>query len=249
MTDPTKRFSDRADYYARWRPGYPPELVDFFRATLGLNDHSTIADVGSGTGLLTEVLLELGGKVYAIEPNAEMRAAAEKRIGRKPGFISINATAEATSLPDASMNLVTAAQAFHWFNGPVARREFARILAPGGCVALVWNERKKAERSFGHAYGELTARFRIDRPGAHSLQDMQNFFSPDPMDLATFDNHQTLDFEGLVGRLLSSSSAPLPGQPGHEAMMADLRGIFDEHQSGGMVRIDYDTRVYYGQIR
>ncbi|HUB28013.1 MAG TPA: class I SAM-dependent methyltransferase [Tepidisphaeraceae bacterium] len=248
MTDPTKRFSDRAGYYARWRPSYPAELVDFFKSSLGLSSQSIIADIASGTGLLTELLLKLGGKVYAVEPNTEMRGAAEKMLGGRPGFTSINGAAEATTLADASVDLVTAAQAFHWFNGPAARREFVRILAPGGYVALVWNERRKEPGSFGLAYGELTSRFRINRPGAHSTEAMKEFFNPDPMDLATFENHQTLDFEGLVGRLLSSSSAPLPGQEGHDAMIDELRRIFQQHESGGGVRIDYDTRVYYGQL-
>ncbi|MFM1850906.1 MAG: hypothetical protein RIS54_590 [Verrucomicrobiota bacterium] len=139
--DATGRFSDRVEAYVRYRPGYPADLISTLVAEAQLGPDSVVADVGSGTGIFTALLLPDTGTVHAIEPNAPMRTWAESTMGAEPKFHSHGTPAEATGLPDASVDLVTAAQAFHWFDPVATRREFARILKPGGQVALIWNER------------------------------------------------------------------------------------------------------------
>lgn len=251
----TQRFSDRAGYYAQTRPRYPAELASFFRDQLELVSGKVAADVGSGTGLLTQVLLEVADPVYAVEPNADMRAAAEKYLGHHPAFRSVDATAEETGLPDGAIHLITAGQAFHWFDAVKTRAEFGRILVPGGRVVLVWNERRTEGDAMAQAYTAITEEYRtIRRVETHyaltsgDRRIMVDFFGPGGMEITRFDNHQILDFEGLVGRVLSSSSMPLPGQPRHGEMIDRLRRFFDEFQVGGRVRIEYDTRAYHGRI-
>jgi SAM-dependent methyltransferase len=255
MLEPTKRFSSRAFYYVRGRPGYPSDLVEFFRSTLGVRANSPIADVGSGTGLLTELLLDLGGPVYAIEPNLEMRRAAEERLVHHPNFQTVDAAAEATGLGDKSIYLITAGQAAHWFDRPEAHREFGRILMPHGWLALVWNQRRSHPGSFGAAYAGLMDEFR-DEQIVETRQKLTSgdrrataeLFGHDQIKEARFDNHQTLDLQGLEWRVLSMSSMPLPGHDRYDELLAGTRGIFDKFQVGGTVQIEYDTRVYYGHV-
>jgi ubiquinone/menaquinone biosynthesis C-methylase UbiE len=254
-THPTQRFSDRADHYAEHRPGYPPQVGAFLQGELGQGGPWAIADVGSGTGILTELLLKIGEPVFAVEPNDAMRAMAEKRLGKHPAFRSISATAEATGLADASVSLVAVGQAFHWFDRAKAKIEFARILKPGGLVALIWNERRDAKAAFGAAYQAMITDFRGDG-SAESYRTLvggdyaafKEFFAPSGFKIAEFENFQTMDFAGLAGRVLSTSSMPLAGHARHNTLMERLRKIFDEFQSGGTVRIEYDTRVYHGRL-
>jgi len=247
--NPTERFSDRAAYYARCRPGYPAELVGFLRRLLGSQNDHPIADIGSGTGLLTEQLLKVGSPVFAVEPNPPMRAAAEAALSPHPAFRSVAATAESTTLADDSVDLVAAGQAFHWFDHPKTKTEFARILKPGGWVALIWNERKAADDSFNAAYESFLADFRSsDSRQKTSVADLTAFFTPLPIQVVSFHNQQSLDLNGLTGRVISSSDMPLPGHPRFGAMSQSLQRLFDAHQNRGVVRIDYDTRVYYGSL-
>src|SRR4051812_34197437 len=142
MTDSTTRFSSRVNAYMRTRPDYPAEILDTLKQDCGLTESSVIADIGSGTGILSRMFLSNGNTVYGVEPNREMREAGEKLLSPAyPQYQSIAATAETTSLPNASVDFVTAGQAFHWFDRGKCRVEFARILRPHGWVALVWNER------------------------------------------------------------------------------------------------------------
>ncbi|HEX8459253.1 MAG TPA: class I SAM-dependent methyltransferase [Pyrinomonadaceae bacterium] len=252
-TEPTKRFTNRVENYAAYRPKYPAAVVEFLRAELGLGAESTVADVGAGTGIWTEVLLKEGGcrTVYAVEPNDAMRAAAENSLGTLPGFVSVKATAEATTLAAASVDFVTAAQAFHWFERAAARAEFARILKPGGCVVLLWNMRRTDTTAFLRelerilrTYGTDYERVAADNPG-HALMDE---FFPRGYGTCNFAHEQILDYEALRGRWLSASYVPLAGHPKHEPMFAALRTAFDAHQQDGTVRIEYETVVYYGRL-
>jgi SAM-dependent methyltransferase len=254
ITDPTKRFSDRASFYVRARPSYPVEILGFFRHELGLTEQSAIADVGSGTGSLTRLLLQLGGPVYAVEPNGPMRRAAEEPLGQVSNFHSVDGTAETTGLADHSVDLVAAGQAFHWFDAVKTKAEFRRILRPPGWVALVWNVRKSADDGFGDAYQRLTDEFR-EEPRVRTHQSLMagdrkplaDFFSPEALRLVTFSNSQTLDFEGLQNLLLSRSAMPLAG-PRHEEMIRRLKEIFAAYQSGGMIRMLYETDVFHGRL-
>jgi SAM-dependent methyltransferase len=251
VRDPTKRFSDRVGDYVRYRPGYPRAVIGLLASRCGLAAESTVADVGSGTGILTRLLLDAGARVFAVEPNQEMRAAAESSIGVQDRFRSVEGTAEATTLASGSVDLVTAAQAFHWFDPPRTRAEFVRILRPGGFVALIWNQRKDSafnadyERmlaDFAPEYAEVNERDRAAEPR------LRAFFAPSTPELARFDYEQTFDEQGLRGRLTSSSYAPQPGDPLHAPMMQRLGELFARHARDGRVAFPYDTIVWYGRL-
>lgn len=253
MTNPTERFSNRAATYVRARPSYPPEALDLLAERCGLAPQAVVADVGSGTGILTRLLLERGATVFAVEPNAAMRAAAEGVLGSTPGFTSVAATAEATTLSDRSVDLVTAGQAYHWFDPEPTRREFARILRPGGWVALIWNDRRSGGTRFLEAYEQLLLTHGTDYASVNhrriNAAELQSFFGPAPLQGATFSYCQTFDLDGLRSRLVSSSYTPALGQPGHAEMLDALAAIYAEHEVAGQVQLDYDTLVFYGQLR
>jgi SAM-dependent methyltransferase len=250
--DPTERFGPRAEHYRRWRPGYPPELVPWLKAHCGLMPGAIVADIGSGTGLFTRELLATGLIVHAVEPNAGMRAVAEAALASERNFRSYDGTAEHSNLRAASVQLVTAAQAFHWFDPPAARREFARILQPGGQVALIWNLRRN-DTPFLAGYEALLREHapeytRSGRPAQADPAVLAHFFSGGVYSGCDFAYEQHFDREGLCGRLLSSSYAPAPGQPGHDAMIAALHALFGEHQSEGWVSFSYATTVFVGGV-
>jgi SAM-dependent methyltransferase len=248
---PTRRFSSRVDDYVKYRPSYPPVIADWLTREGFLTPHSLVADIGSGTGLLAELFLERGNRVLGVEPNPEMRAAGERFLARFSQFTSIAATAEATTLPAASIELITAGQAFHWFDHAAARSEFSRVLRPGGAIALLWNDRLVDASPFLRAYEQLLREFSLDyaKVDHRQITDrvIADFFHPHPVTMHAFANRQVFDFPGLRGRLLSSSYAPPAGHPGHEPMLARLREIFDRHQEAGQVTIHYQTKIYVGR--
>lgn len=252
MLTPTQRFSNRVENYIKYRPGYPPALLDLLTAKCGFAPSATVADVGSGTGILTRMLLGAGGRVFGVEPNREMREAGERLLAGQPNFTSVDGTAEATTLPEDSLDIITAGQAFHWFDRPKARREFQRILRPGGWVVLVWNDRNITDRPFFRAYEELLLAYGTD----YALVNHKNvdekllgeFFGPAGYGEASYPNDQTFDFMGLQGRLLSSSYAPETNDPRHGPMLAALQNLFAAYQTNGTVTFDYDTTIYYGHL-
>jgi SAM-dependent methyltransferase len=204
MTRPTERFSSRVANYARYRPSYPQAAIDLLAARCGLSPTAVVADVGSGTGILTEQLLAGGAEVMAVEPNDGMRAAAAARLGARSRFHSVRGTAEATTLPSGSIDLWLAGQAFHWFEVRAARR--------------------------------------ADEASMHE-------FFGGAMELATFPNPQLYDFQGLMGRLMSSSYASEPGHPEHEPMLAGLRDVFRRHERNGEIVFPHRTLVYFAPLR
>jgi SAM-dependent methyltransferase len=247
--DSTTRFSNRVADYSRYRPAYPDALLTVLQREIGLSHASIIADIGSGTGISSELLLRSGGTVFAVEPNAEMRRAAEARLGNEPRFRSVAARAEATTLADRSVDAVTAGQAFHWFALREARAEFIRILRPGGMAALFWNTRRTEGSPFLSAYERLLRQFgtdylQVDHRNV-SAPDLRAFFG-DGYEARVFPNVQVFDFDGLRGRLLSSSYAPGPQHPDHARMLAALRQLFDAHHEHGFVRMEYDTELFFG---
>jgi SAM-dependent methyltransferase len=249
MPDPTARFGNRVADYVATRPGYPPAVLDLLRTEAGLTLSSVIADIGSGTGLSAEMFLKLGHTVYGVEPNAEMRAAGERLLSNYPHFHSVAGSAEATTLPDASIDLIIAGQAFHWFDPPGARAEFRRILRPGGHVVLMWNTRRTDSSPFLRGYEAMLQRFGTDyREVVHTNIDRAKLaaFYGGPFKSFKLDNEQLFDREGLRGRTRSSSFTPPPGHPDFEPMMAELDRLFDVHDDGGRVRFEYDTEVYVG---
>ena len=249
--DPTQRFSDRVDHYVRYRPRYPVTVLEVLRQAIGLTPAWRLADIGSGTGISTGLFLENGNTVFAVEPNREMRGAAERLLGAHPGFHSVTGRAEATTLPAASMDAVVAAQAFHWFDADKTREEFRRILRPGGWVVLLWNTRLKDATPFQRAYEALLEEFAtVYAQVAHEPIDdaaLGHFFtSTHPR--RTLPNEQTLDYAGLKGRLLSSSYAPAEGHPRHAPMLVALEQLFRAHNRDGRVRFDYVTQVLLGRV-
>jgi ubiquinone/menaquinone biosynthesis C-methylase UbiE len=248
---PEERFSDRVENYIRYRPSYPPAVMSLLRKETGVKAASIVADIGSGTGISTELFLREGCTVYAVEPNPEMRAAAQRLLGRYGNLRSVNGSAEATTLPDHSVDLVTAAQAFHWFKPAPTREEFTRILKPDGRVALIWNERKLEATAFLRAYEALLMKHATDyakvRHENVNATALARFFRDGKYTTHTFANQQRFDYESLKGRLLSSSYAPSAGQPGHEAMISELADIFARCQVDGKVSFDYDTKVHLGR--
>ena len=250
--DPTERFTNRADDYAAHRPTYPLELLDLLERERVLRPGDVVADLGSGTGILTELLLARGYEVHAVEPNAAMAEAAAARLGRDPRFRSVPGRAEATGLPDASCDVVTAAQAFHWFDVDAFRREADRILRPGGRVMLVWNIRRTDSTPFLREYEALLQRVALDyqKISAGWADDaaIARFFAPNRFEKRSLENRQSFGFDGLKGRLLSSSYAPPFGHPSHEPMLVELRRLFDAHQEHGRVSFDYDVQAYWGTL-
>ena len=249
--DGTRRFSERAGDYARYRPGYPSALIETLEREIGLSRSTVVTDIGSGTGISSEPFLRLGCTVFAVEPNDEMRAAAEERFGPVPGFRSVAARAEDTGLPADSVDLIVAGQAFHWFDGRAALPELRRILRPDGWVALFWNSRR-TDTPFNAECERLVARYAVDdrhRKCRRGEEDDVEWFFDGPIRRFRFPNHQTFDLESLRGRMLSSSYAPLPGHPSHEPMLEALGELFDRHAADGRVRFEYETELYVGRIR
>ena len=248
---PTERFTVRAEKYRRYRPGYPPAAVDLLAAQCGLTAGSVVADVGSGTGILSELLLERGAQVIGIEPNDAMRSAAEEHLAGRTGFRSVAATAEATSLADASVDLWVAAQAFHWFDAPRARAEAVRVLRDSAFAAFLWNERPPTPGVFLSEYEALLRRHAAEYSsisGRRADEASMREFLGAKMQVARFPNEQRLDYAGLEGRLLSSTYAPEPGHPEYEPMLAGLRALFDRHSQGGEIVFPYETRVYFAPL-
>lgn len=253
MSSNVERFSTRVENYVRYRPGYPPAVLDLLRRECGLSPASVVADVGSGTGILAELFLKHGNRVYGVEPNREMREAGERLLRAYANFVSVDGRAEATTLEASSVDLVTAGQAMHWFDTVGARREFARVLRPGGWVIVVWNERRTEGTPFLEDYERLLLTYGTDyREVSHKYAEdslIEPFFGAGRARLSTFENRQVFDFDGLKGRLLSASYVPEPGHPNFPLMLHELADLFDKHQAAGRVSVEYETKVYYGQLK
>jgi len=217
-----------------------------------LNLASVVADVGSGTGILTELFLRNGHLVYGVEPNREMREAAETLLKGYPRFVSVIGTAEATTLGDDCVGFVTAAQAFHWFDIQKVRTEFARILKPEGWVVLVWNILRATGTPFLEAYHQLLLTYSTDYEAVARKQTdggaIETFFDRGCFKRETLQNHQNFDFEGLKGRLLSSSYVPEATDRRYLPMLKALESAFDLHQLNGFITFEYDTMLYYGRL-
>lgn len=249
----TERFSDRVADYIRYRPDYPDVLPAWLRDELGVTPAWCVADVGAGTGISSKMLLDAGHEVIALEPNAAMRGAAIAWLGGNPHFRAIDGRADATGLPADSIDLVTAAQAFHWFDPQAAHIEFQRILRPHGLAAIWWNSRRLDGTRFLAGYEALLQRYGTDYTDvAERYADdaaMQAWFGAGLRGTTRFAHRQSLDFDGLRGRLLSSSYAPKDGHPNHVPMLRALRELFDATAVDGKVGMDYDTRIFAGELQ
>jgi ubiquinone/menaquinone biosynthesis C-methylase UbiE len=247
-----QRFSNRVEDYVRYRPGYPTAVLGFLSQTCGLHRGHVIADIGSGTGLLSKLFLENGNHVYGVEPNAEMQVAGEEFLHSYPNFASIRGSAESTTLAQQSIDFVTVGQAFHWFDPVATRDEFSRILKPGGWVVVVSNERQLDTSAFLRDYEALLRRFGTDYARVSDSyprpEDMRALFGSDTFISHDASNAQEFDFEGLSGRLRSSSYAPAPDHSDFPQMMNELKHIFAAYQKDGAVRFEYRTRIFAGNL-
>ena len=252
MTDTIERFSNRVANYVKYRPGYPPEILEVFRDAMNLTETAVVADIGSGTGISARIFLANGNAVFGVEPNAAMRAAAEEFLQGFPKFKSIDGTAEQTNLPDNSVDFVIAAQAFHWFDKEKTPREFRRILrAGGGFVALIWNERQLDTNDFLRDYEELLKKYGTDYEKVrHDNLEKEIFEESFQAEFAskTFLNVQALDFEGMKGRILSSSYMPSETDSRFAPMVAELQRLFEKYAESGKIQILYSTNIFYTRL-
>lgn len=250
--DTVGRFSNRVENYVKYRPSYPSQVIDLLSERCSLKRESKIADIGSGTGIFTRLLLDREFHVFGVEPGDDMRAIAERDFADNPNFTSVPNKAEATGLDPSSIDLVTVAQAFHWMDIPAFRAECQRILKPNGHVAIIWNNRKTSGTPFLEDYESLLRKLESDYTSAWqnrvNQESIAQFFGGAHFDLRTFPNQQTFDWDGLLGRVLSSSYVPLPDSPGYAPMVKNLRVIFDRYSQEGTVAFEYNTEVYLGQI-
>lgn len=250
-TDALLRFSDRVANYVKYRPTYPGEILDLLKRNFGLRSAHVVADIGSGTGISSELFLRNGNRVYGVEPNDAMRAAAEEALARYDGFHSVQGTAEATTLAASSVDVIVAGQAFHWFDREQAKGEFKRIAKPNAHLVLMWNDRAVAS-PFMRAYEEFVRRFATDfeRVNHKNISDnvIGQFYHPAQMKKAVVRNQQVFDVDGLKGRNLSASYMPSENHPMFGAMSDALRELFERFQNDGVVRFELETRMYWGMI-
>lgn len=256
MTVITNRFSDRVDNYVKYRPHYPAEVIDFLKAEKIISENSIIADIGSGTGISAELFLKNGYKVFGVEPNEPMRHAAEnilQNYSNKKLFISVNGKAEETKLEDNSVDVIVCAQAFHWFNNDAFKKECKRILKPNGNVVLMWNDRRTDTADFLKVYEDFLQMFgtdykEINHKNTQEKVQIDNFFGKENYSEQSFYNYQDVNFEGLKGRVLSSSYMPNDGHKDFDHMIYCLKKIFNRYQENNLVRLDYDTKIYFGHL-
>jgi len=251
MNDNTQRFSNRVDNYVKYRPSYPTEIISFLEKEIGFNKNFVIADIGSGTGILSEIFLKNGNTIFGVEPNAPMRNKAEELLKDYSTFKSIDGTAEQTTLQNESIDLITAAQAFHWFDAEKTKQEFKRILKQNGYCCLIWNERLN-NSDFLKAYEQLLKDYSTDytKVDHKNIDDkkIEAFFSPNIVVKKSFSNKQVFDFEGLKGRLLSSSYTPDENHPNYHTMIESLMNIYSSFNQNNQVQFNYETKVYLGKL-
>jgi SAM-dependent methyltransferase len=248
MSDTIERFSNRVENYIKYRPDYPRQIIPFLEEHCGLTKDSVIADIGCGPGVSSRMFVERGNRVIGVEPNAAMRSAAKELFRQHPNFSVVDGTAERTSVRDASVDLVTAAQAFHWFDQEKAVAEFRRILKPGGWIVVIWNERQLDTTPFLREYETFICKYAADydvvRHENITAEDVRRFLGPE-MRTTRFPNRQVFDFEGLKGRLLSSSYMPSETHPVFVEMIGELRSLFAKHLENGTIMVLYDTNIYF----
>lgn len=252
IKDSTKRFTKTVENYVKYRPSYPKEVLQVLIERCDLTKDKIIADIGSGTGLLSKLLLDHGNIVYGIEPNQAMRDAAHTYLINYPNFYNQSGTAEASSLEDNSIDVITSGTAFHWFDLEKSKKEFKRILKTPGWVMLVWNVRNLASPLI-QDYEALILKYGTDYKRSNAIKfnkaAVADFFSPFEMKIQSFENKQYFDWSGFQGRLLSTSYSLQPGDTGYENMIHDLKFIFDRRQKNGTIEFLYHTKLYYGRLK
>lgn len=247
MNDNTKRFSDRVEDYIRYRPNYPEKIVKILEEKISLDKNKTIADIGSGTGISSKLFLKNGCKVIGVEPNKEMREAAQQLLSGFANFKSVNGAAEKTNLPDESVDVIFCGQAFHWFDKEKSKIEFGRILKKNGNIVLVWNSRSD-KSAFQNEYEKILfdniEEYKSVNHRNIKDEEISNFFSPKKMHKTCLDNNQFLDLEGLKGRLLSSSYCPKSGKQ-HDRLMRRIEDVYQKYQVNNVIEFEYETQIFW----
>ncbi len=245
---PTERFTDIAETFYQYRPHYPVQVIDILDKFYGFKNMNSIADIGSGTGIFTKQFMELGKIVFGVEPNDKMRKKSENDFSAFSNFKAINGTAENTQLANNSIDLITAAQSFHWFDTKSAISEFYRILIPEGIILLIWNERKNSETILMSKYEKVLRKYCVDyKETNHNLFTfpiIKGLFKDKNIDLYMLNNHQYMDLESFIGRVRSCSYCPKPQDRNFAPLMGSLKDIFDIHHSDNKIRFDYNTVMY-----
>ena len=251
MHDSSERFSDRVANYIKYRPSYPQQVIDTIVAQCQPGHQASVADIGSGTGIFSKLLLAADLRVFAVEPNQNMRAAAEHLLSAQTNFISVNGQSESTNLADTSIDIITAAQAFHWFDSEATKREFSRILIPGGHLALVWNQRR-LEQPFQREYEAMLRKYATDYNSVNHMniadEDLDKFIYPAKFTRFEFENSQRLDLPGFLGRMQSSSYTPKIGTVEFKVLMKAAEDLFNRYESSGEIGFEYTTRLYIAQF-
>lgn len=251
--NPTGRFSGRVEAYRRYRSRYPREIIALLSEKYGLTPDSVVADIGAGTGMLAELFLENGNRVFAVEPNAEMRAACEELTSKYPRLTCIDGTAEHTTLGDQSVDMIAVGRAFHWFDHDACLPEFQRILRPGGWVVIaglgprrgkepVRLEYQDIMREHGVDWAQIGDRYKV-------REAAKKFFVGGALEEADFPGAEELTYEGLEGHTLSLSVMPKPDHPGFPAMQKALKRYFEKYQRDGKILLPVNCRLYMGQLR
>ena len=242
----TDRFTGKARAYAQGRPDYPASVVGLLTRE-SRRENPRLADIGSGTGILSRAMLERGWTVYGVEPNDDMRKEAEKRLSAFPRFHSVAGTAERTGLPGASVDLVTAAQSFHWFDAAAFKRECRRILSGGGKVALIWNSRVEDSpvvREEGNIHRLYCPCFYGFSGGLEKLTDSIGAFFNHRFQIFRFPNDLSYTREQYLRRMMSTSYALTEGG---EERSSWLDALFDRFETEGRVTVPNETVVYLGK--
>lgn len=247
----TERFSNRAKSYSLYRPHYPAEILSFLETNTGFDQRKIVADIGSGTGISAELFVKNSNQVYGIEPNKQMREIAEENFKNNPNFISVIGTAESIPLPDSSVDFIVVGQAIHWFNKPLAKKEFQRIIVPNGFLLILSNDRD-LQSPLQQEYENLLLTFAPEYENLHRLyinfDSLKQFFWPFSVYKKSFPQKQIFDFSGLKGRADSMSFSPLENEAAYQPMLKNLEELFNRYSKNGKIEFPYQCNLYFGKI-
>lgn len=247
----TQKFSGIANEYTQSRPSYAMEFIECLYEKYGFADSSVIADIGSGTGKLAKQLLKKGSKVFCVEPNYDMRSVAEKELNTYANFNSITGSAECTTLSDNSVDFITTAQAFHWFDTKSFKKECSRIIKADGKVFLIWNIRNEEaliNKELYQVFSKYCSDFKGFSGGIKPHDDRIKEFFENEYEFLTFDNPLCFDREKFINRCLSGSYSLKKGDYRFDSYAEEIKKVFDKFENGGIVTVENNTVAYVGTL-